>query len=198
MVDIIRVVVWSAALALPQPMATILAPVDSREVVRCDRCDLVQFRPFNNTCRRCHDCLDKEEPIAAMPQPLEPSITVANAPPGHLGLAIAIKSFRLGIGLSQRQLAARMGVPRTYVSKIENKKATPTLSSLERLARALEVTLPQLLTGSEGKVPEGLRALVEDDFVAEILPFVSQLTPTQMSSITAQVREMTTRLQHSS
>ena len=28
----------------------------------------------------------------------------------------------------------RMGVPRTYVSKIENEKATPTLSSLARLA----------------------------------------------------------------
>ncbi len=133
-----------------------------------------------------------------MPQPLEPSIAAANVSQGHLGLATTIKNFRLGIGLSQRQLAARMGVPRTYVSKIENKKATPTLSSLERLARALEVTLPQLLTGSEIKVTEGLRALVEDDFVAEILPFVSQLTPSQMSSITAQVREMTTRLQQSS
>jgi len=56
---------------------------------------------------------------------------------GHLKLAQSIRSLRLRNGLSQRQLALRMSVPRTYVSKIENEKATPTLSSLERLARAL-------------------------------------------------------------
>jgi transcriptional regulator with XRE-family HTH domain len=61
---------------------------------------------------------------------------------GHLHLAHSIRSLRLRNGLSQRQLALRMSVPRTYVSKIENEKATPTLSSLERLARALEVSVP--------------------------------------------------------
>ena len=66
---------------------------------------------------------------------------------GHLNLATSIRSLRLRSGLSQRQLAGRMSVPRTYVSKIENEKATPTLSSLERLARALEVTVPELLSG---------------------------------------------------
>ena len=73
---------------------------------------------------------------------------------GHLNLATSIRSLRLRNGLSQRQLAARMSVPRTYVSKIENEKATPTLSSLERLARALEVTVPELLSGGE-KQPSG-------------------------------------------
>jgi transcriptional regulator with XRE-family HTH domain len=68
---------------------------------------------------------------------------------GHLNLATSIRSLRLRNGLSQRQLAGRMSVPRTYVSKIENEKATPTLSSLERLARALEVTVPDLLSGGE-------------------------------------------------
>ncbi len=61
-------------------------------------------------------------------------------------VAMAIRSLRLRNGLSQRQLALRMGVPRTYVSKIENEKATPTLSSLARLAAALTVSVPELLT----------------------------------------------------
>jgi transcriptional regulator with XRE-family HTH domain len=72
---------------------------------------------------------------------------------GHLNLATSIRSLRLRSGLSQRQLAGRMSVPRTYVSKIENEKATPTLSSLERLARALEVTVPELLSGGEKNSP---------------------------------------------
>ena len=112
---------------------------------------------------------------------------------GHLNLAAAIRSMRLRNGLSQRQLAARMSVPRTYVSKIENEKATPTLSSLERLAKALEVTVPDLLSGSERSRQEEIRELMQDQFVAEILPFVSQLNGMQMSSILTQARDLTVR-----
>ena len=112
---------------------------------------------------------------------------------GHLNLAASIRSLRLRNGLSQRQLATRMAVPRTYVSKIENEKATPTLSSLERLARALEVTVPDLLTGGERTRQEEIRDLVQDPFVAEMLPFLAQLNGMQMSSILAQVRDLTVR-----
>jgi len=118
--------------------------------------------------------------------------------PGHLNLAASIRSLRLRNGLSQRQLAARMSVPRTYVSKIENEKATPTLSSLERLARALEVTVPDLLSGGERNRQEEIRDLAQDQFIAEILPFVAQLSGIQMSSIVAQVRDLTLRPRRSS
>ena len=112
---------------------------------------------------------------------------------GHLKLAQSIRALRLHNGLSQRQLALRMAVPRTYVSKIENEKATPTLSSLERLARALEVGVPDLLSGGERNRQEEVRELMEDQFVAEVLPYVSQLNGMQMSSILAQVRDLTVR-----
>jgi len=175
-------------------MATTLAPVDSREVVRCDHCLLVQFRTSNNNCRRCHASLDEEpepEPILVAPPLMMP--VPGNNGRGHLNLATSIRSLRLRNGLSQRQLAGRMGVPRTYVSKIENEKATPTLSSLERLARALEVTVPDLLTGGERNRQEEVMELMKDQFVAELLPFVSQLNGMQMSSILTQVRDLTVR-----
>src|ERR1700748_592525 len=152
-------------------MATTLAPVDSREVVRCDHCLLVQFRTSNNNCRRCHASLDEEpepEPIEVAPPLMMPVPTNGR---GHLNLATSIRSLRLRSGLSQRQLAGRMSVPRTYVLKIENEKATPTLSSLERLARALEVTVPDLLTGGERGHQEEVRDLVKDQFISELLPF---------------------------
>jgi transcriptional regulator with XRE-family HTH domain len=101
--------------------------------------------------------------------------------------------MRLRNGLSQRQLAGRMSVPRTYVSKIENEKATPTLSSLERLARALEVTVPDLLSGGERNRQDEISELTKDPFIAEMLPFVSQLNGMQMSSILTQVRDLTMR-----
>src|SRR3954454_15587642 len=171
-------------------MATNLAPVDSREVVRCDHCLLVQFRTSNNLCRRCHISLDEEEPEiieAPAPQMIPP------AHRGHLNLAASIRAMRLRNGLSQRQLAGRMSVPRTYVSKIENEKATPTLSSLERLARALEVTVPDLLSGGERNRQEEIGELMKDQFIADLMPFVSQLNVMQLSSVLAQVRDLTLR-----
>ena len=174
-------------------MATTLAPVDSREVVRCDRCLLVQFRTTNNLCRRCHGSLDEDEPVAAAPTPLPQMMPVPGTGRGHLNLASSIRQLRLRNGLSQRQLATRMAVPRTYVSKIENEKATPTLSSLERLARALEVSVPELLSGGERTRQEEVRELMQDPFVAELLPFVAELNGMQMSSILTQVRDLTMR-----
>ena len=176
-------------------MATTLAPVDSREVVRCDHCLLVQFRTTNSICRRCHLSLDEDEAeIAAItPVPEAPPETMNMSGRGHLNLAHSIRSLRLRNGMSQRQLALRMAVPRTYVSKIENEKATPTLSSLERLARALEVSVPMLLSGGERNRQEEVRELMEDSFVSEVMPYLSQLNGMQMSSILAQVRDLTVR-----
>ena len=174
-------------------MATTLAPVDAREVVRCDHCLLVQFRTNNNLCRRCHLSLDEEEPEVSAPVPIAPILPMNGNGHSHLNLANSIRSLRLRNGLSQRQLAGRMSVPRTYVSKIENEKATPTLSSLERLAKALEVTVPDLLSGGERNRQEEVRELMEDSFVADILPYAAQLNGMQMSSILAQVRDLTVR-----
>jgi transcriptional regulator with XRE-family HTH domain len=110
-----------------------------------------------------------------------------------LNLAASIRAMRLRNGLSQRQLALRMAVPRTYVSKIENEKATPTLFSLERLARALEVTVPELLRGRERSRQEEICEFLRDPFLAEMMPYLSHLNGMQMSSILTQIRDLTTR-----
>jgi transcriptional regulator with XRE-family HTH domain len=169
-------------------MATTLAPVDSREVVRCDHCALVQFRTVSGLCRRCHTSLDHEDPpiletpCAPPPQsPVDgPAVQVANA----------IRTLRQRNGMSQRQLALRMQVPRTYVSKIENEKATPTLSSLDRLAGALNVSIPDLLAGGQ-RDTGGVSELMADEFIAALVPYMPKLNPLQWQSVLAQVRDMT-------
>lgn len=178
-------------------MATTLAPVDAREVVRCDRCQLVQFRTNNNLCRRCKLSLDPEEiEIAAAPVIATPASAPPRAP--HLQVAVAIRTLRQRSGMSQRQLAARMNVPRTYVSKIENEKATPTLSSLERLATALEVQVSDLLKGGVRTHDDDVRDLMGDAFIAEIVPFVSRLNGMQWASVLSQVRDLTLHPRRSS
>ena len=170
-------------------MATALAPVENREVVRCDHCRLVQFKTVNNLCRRCRTSLDEDEPEPIFAPPIE----VTEPEPrnrSEVQVASAIRMLRQGHGMSQRQLALRMGVPRTYVSKIENEKATPTLSSLERLATALEVTVYDLLRLCGPSREDEIRELLSDTFLAELAEFTSQLNAMQLSSIVAQVRDM--------
>ena len=173
-------------------MATTLAPVDSREVVRCDHCHLVQFRTANNLCRKCRTSLDEDEPepvVIVQPPPAEP----VNGNHSQLQVATAIRMYRQKSGLSQRQLAMRMQVPRTYVSKIENEKAMPTLSSLQRLAIALEVSMADLVKGSHMSLEDEIADLMQDEFVAEVMPYLKQLDNKQRSSQLSQVRELSIR-----
>jgi transcriptional regulator with XRE-family HTH domain len=169
-------------------MATTLAPVDSREVVRCDHCHLVQFRTHNHLCRKCRTSLDEETP----PPILIPAVAPEPVTEGHshLHIASAIRMFRQKSGLSQRQLALRMAVPRTYVSKIENEKAVPTLSSLERLATALEVSMADLLRGSSRSLEDEIAELMGDDFMAQLVSVLPQLDATQRSTLLIQVRDL--------
>ena len=53
--------------------------------------------------------------------------------------------------------------------------------------------MPDLLSGGERNRQEEMRELMQDQFIAEILPFVSQLNGMQMSSILTQVRDLTVR-----
>jgi transcriptional regulator with XRE-family HTH domain len=135
--------------------------------------------------------LDEDEPEPILP-PIAPAIEAEESDGSQVQVAKAIRGLRQRQGLSQRQLAMRMGVPRTYVSKIENEKATPTLSSLERLARALEVSVPDLLRECGPTREDDVRQLLADPFILELTEFTSQLNAMQLASVLAQVRDMVT------
>jgi transcriptional regulator with XRE-family HTH domain len=165
-----------------------MAPVEQREVLRCDHCNLVQFRSASSTCRRCRKGLEIEQP-EPVPAPLElvPAAIVAES---GLQVATAVRDLRHVRNLSQRQLAARMNVPRTYISKIENGKAMPTLSSLGRLARALQVDISTLLRDATNRHRDETNVLMADPFLAEIAHYTSQLDALQRSIFLNHVREL--------
>ena len=169
-------------------MATMMAPVEQREVLRCDHCSLVQFRTANSLCRRCHKSLEVEEPEPA-PAPLS-IVSQPTTSPDGLQVATAVRDLRHVRNLSQRQLAARMNVPRTYISKIENGKAMPTLSSLDRLARALQVDLSALLRDAPTRQKDETAMLMADPFLAEIAKYAPHLNATQKSIFLNHVREL--------
>jgi transcriptional regulator with XRE-family HTH domain len=81
-------------------------------------------------------------------------------------------------------------VPRTYISKIENGKAMPTLSSLDRLARALQVDISSLLRDATTRHRDEAAMLMTDPFLAEIAGYCNQLDPLQKSIFLNHVREL--------
>ena len=180
------------ALALRnQTMATTLVSVDTREVLRCDHCKLVQYRTSNSLCRKCHRPLDIEEPAPLTPQ-LVTSMPVPSSTEAGLQVAAQVREIRRARHLSQRQLAGRMLVPRTYISKIENGKAIPTLGSLERLATALEVEVSQLVRDSRSRRDEEVAAILADPFLAEIAALLPHLDSLHRTLIYGSLRDMVT------
>jgi transcriptional regulator with XRE-family HTH domain len=175
-----------APIAVPTPQPQVVAGTE-REVLRCDHCKLVQFRTANDVCRKCKKSLlpelPKVQPIAIVPEPDTPRAE-------GIQVASAVRDLRHVRNLSQRQLATRMNVPRTYISKIENGKAMPTLSSLDRLARALQVDISALLRDAPTRHKDETAVLMTDPFLAEIAKFTSHLTSTQKSIFLNHVREL--------
>ena len=60
-------------------------------------------------------------------------------------LGIAIKRLRKQREMTQAALAERVGVHRIYIAQIEVATKTPSIATLEKIARALKVKVAELL-----------------------------------------------------
>jgi transcriptional regulator with XRE-family HTH domain len=65
---------------------------------------------------------------------------------------LAIKQRRGELGISQEELAFKSGLHRTYISDIERGTRNPSLENIEKLAKALEISISTLFAnyGIEG------------------------------------------------
>jgi transcriptional regulator with XRE-family HTH domain len=126
--------------------------------------------------------------VALSPQ-LVTNLSVPASAEAGLQVAGQVREIRKARHLSQRQLAGRMSVPRTYISKIENGKAIPTLRSLERLAMALEVDVRKLVRDSRSRRDEEAAEILSDPFLAEIAVLLPRLDSLQRTLVAGAVRD---------
>jgi len=62
-----------------------------------------------------------------------------------------VRELRLAKGLSQEELAFRVKIHRTYIGGIERGERNPSLKNIAAIAKALDVTLPELFSFEEKK-----------------------------------------------
>src|SRR5437763_13078473 len=67
----------------------------------------------------------------------------------------AIRSRRKRLGILQEELAGRAGLHRTYVADIERGARNHSLANIEKLARALEASIPTFFSSEAQKTPHG-------------------------------------------
>jgi len=66
------------------------------------------------------------------------------------GIGDQVRAWRTKRGLSQRALAERAGVGYVLVARLELGQTDPRLSTLRRLAEALNITVGELVEGAPG------------------------------------------------
>jgi transcriptional regulator with XRE-family HTH domain len=72
-------------------------------------------------------------------------------------LSKRLRAIREQKDLSQGDIEQRTGLKRCYVSRVENGHTVPSIDTLEKMARALEVPMYQLFY--DGEVPPELKSL---------------------------------------
>ena len=60
-------------------------------------------------------------------------------------VAQRLRALRGKRRLSQEELARKAGISRTYLARLETARQDPTLTTMEKLAKALKVTVAELL-----------------------------------------------------
>lgn len=78
-----------------------------------------------------------------------------------MSFGVRLRELREKIGLSQAELADRVGIPIGSIQNWEQARTRPRIETLSKLARALDVTIDELLqeqgtaTGTPTKRPRG-------------------------------------------
>lgn len=72
-------------------------------------------------------------------------------------LGEAVRKLRERQHLTLRTLAERTGFSASFMSQVENGQASPSISSLEKIAAALGVTLGQFFNAAEATTPAVMR-----------------------------------------
>ena len=107
----------------------------------------------------------------------------------ELTIGRKLRDLREQQHLTQQEMAGRAGVPRTYISRIENARLLPGPIMLHRIANALGVPILDLLPGNGNGNGNGSSNGSDDPFWKTLAGYFRQLQPEEMAIVVSHVRE---------
>ena len=110
----------------------------------------------------------------------------------RISLGDTIARLRKQRGLTQGELAGRLAIHQSMVTRWEKGQAQPRTYNLEKLAQALEVSIEELLVGDVGQVNASLRIVDDPEFI-QLFGQLDQLDQRDRDALKAVIEAMLTR-----
>jgi transcriptional regulator with XRE-family HTH domain len=162
---------------------------EERESLRCPHCKLVQFLTHDGKCRRC--C----QHLIPPPEPIQITLPMIIEPRRHpfewgLHWGQLLMNLRLERRMSQKQLARKASMTRTFISKMEHRMAPPTFHTIKRLAIGLKIPTYVLVDVHTGYGYYYNRFLLRDPFIVQLRQDLPLLDQEQRAVVMQAVRSL--------
>ncbi len=99
-----------------------------------------------------------------------------------------IKALRKNMNLSQQDLAAKLHIHVTHLSKMENGHLTPSIDIVQRMMKVFAVSADQLLNDNQNSVIE-----IQNHELNEQLALISQLDEDEKNALVKIINSMLTK-----
>ena len=117
----------------------------------------------------------------------EPSVPLSIS----MNIGTTIRDYRLQKGMSQGDIEKRTGLLRCYLSRVENGHTVPSLETLQKIARALDLQLSQFFAEETVSKEMSTLRLSEDEirFLTQIQRYSANLSESDRRLLLAMVRK---------
>ena len=108
-----------------------------------------------------------------------------------MNIGTTIRGYRLQKGMSQGDIEKRTGLLRCYLSRVENGHTVPSLETLQKIARALDLQLSEFFAEETiGKEMSGLNLGEEEiRFLTQVQRYSAHLSESDRRLLLAMVRK---------
>jgi transcriptional regulator with XRE-family HTH domain len=128
--------------------------------------------------------------MAAM-QTMTPIDSSLPMTPISSNIGATIRGYRLQKGMSQGDIEKRTGLLRCYLSRVENGHTIPSLETLQKIARALDLQLAEFFAEETvGKEMQTLHLSEEEiRFLTQVQRYAANLSDSDRKLLLAMVRK---------
>ncbi len=121
-----------------------------------------------------------------------PTATLSPAPqPISMNIGTTIRGYRLQKGMSQGDIEKKTGLLRCYLSRVENGHTVPSLETLQKIAKALDLQLSEFFAEETvGREMSGLNLGEEEiRFLTQVQRYSANLGDSDRRLLLAMVRK---------